>query len=182
MEWMLMPLKRYAEFSGRSRRQEFWMFMLLLMIIWMVAIVAIMVMGFGAMSMAGASADGTPRVGGMMGMVASMGIIAVILGIVWLALLIPTIAVQVRRLHDTDRSGWWLFLYWGPYLLALVLSMAGLANNSAALSGISLIFSLGSWIGAIVLIVFWCLPGTGGPNRFGADPLGGAGNLSQTFQ
>ena len=66
MEWMLMPLKRYAEFSGRSRRQEFWMYMLLLLIIWMVAFFGIMVMGVGALSMAGANADGSPRVAGMM--------------------------------------------------------------------------------------------------------------------
>lgn len=182
MEWMFMPLKRYAEFSGRSRRQEFWMFMLLLAIIWLVAIVTIMVIAGSALSMAGASSDGTPRLGGMVGLFASMGIIAVILGIVWLALLIPTIAVQVRRLHDTDRAGWWLFLYWGPYLLALALSIGGAANQSVGISGIGVIFSLVSWIGGIVLLVFWCLPGTNGPNRFGPDPLGGIGNLSQTFQ
>lgn len=182
MEWMFMPLRRYAEFSGRSRRQEFWMFMLLLAIIWVVAIVTILVIAGSALSMAGVSSDGTPRIGGMMGMIASMGIIAIILGIIWLALLIPTIAVQVRRLHDTDRAGWWMFLYWGPYLLALALTIGGAANQSAGLSGIGAIFSLVSWIGGIVLLVFWCLPGTNGPNKYGADPLGGTGNLSQTFQ
>lgn len=46
-----MPLKRYAEFSGRSRRQEFWMFMLLQFLIWMVAVIAMMMMGFGVLSM-----------------------------------------------------------------------------------------------------------------------------------
>jgi len=182
MEWMLMPLRRYAEFSGRSRRQEFWMFMLLLLIIWIVAFFGIMMMGAGALSMAGANADGSPRVAGMMGMFASMGIIAVILGIVWLALLIPTLAVQTRRLHDTDRSGWWLMIYWGPAILSWIVNIAGAANQSASLVMLGGLCSLLALIASIVLLVFWCLPGTNGPNRFGPDPLGGVGNLSQTFQ
>lgn len=182
MEWMLMPLKRYAEFSGRSRRQEFWMFMLLLLIIWMVAFFGIMVMGFGALSMAGANADGSPRVAGMMGMFASMGIMAVVLGIVWLALLIPTLAVQIRRLHDTDRSGWWIMIYWGPAILSWIVNFAGAANQNTSLVMLGGLCSLLTLIASIVLLVFWCLPGTSGPNRFGPDPLGGVGNLSQTFQ
>jgi len=182
MEWMLMPLKRYAEFSGRSRRQELWMFMLLLLLIWVVGFVAMMAMGFGAMSMAGINADGSARVGGLMGMFASFGIIMVIFLIVWLALLVPTIAVQVRRLHDTNRSGWWLWIYWGPMLLSYVMSIAGAANQSTGMAMLGGLLSLVSLIGLIVLIVFYCLPGTAGPNDYGADPLGGAGNLSQTFQ
>ena len=58
----------------------------------------------------------------------------------WLATLVPSIAVGVRRLHDTDRSGWWLLI--GLIPLA----------------------------GAIVLLVFNLLEGTRGPNRFGPDP------------
>jgi len=139
-------------------------------------------MGAGALSMAGANADGSPRVAGMMGMFASMGIIAVILGIVWLALLIPTLAVQTRRLHDTDRSGWWLMIYWGPAILSWIVNIAGAANQSASLVMLGGLCSLLALIASIVLLVFWCLPGTNGPNRFGPDPLGGVGNLSQTFQ
>jgi len=59
----------------------------------------------------------------------------------WLATLVPNFAVYVRRLHDTDRSGWWLLLFFLPL------------------------------IGAIVLIVWFCTKGTPGYNRFGADPL-----------
>ena len=58
-----------------------------------------------------------------------------------LALLVPSVAVAVRRLHDTDRSGWW-------YLVVLV-----------------------PFVGAILLIVWFCTKGTSGPNRFGADTL-----------
>jgi len=57
-----------------------------------------------------------------------------------LAVLIPSIAVTVRRLHDTDRSGWWFFIQLIPV------------------------------VGGIVLLVFACLEGARGPNRFGADP------------
>ena len=134
MEWMFMPLKRYAEFSGRSRRQEFWMFMLLQFLIWMVAFVAMMVMGFGAMSMAGVNSDGTPRLGGMAGLFASMGIFLVIFGIIWLALFIPSLAVTVRRLHDTDRSGFWLLLPPAVYVVAIAVVLAGAANQSGTMT------------------------------------------------
>jgi uncharacterized membrane protein YhaH (DUF805 family) len=60
-----------------------------------------------------------------------------------LILLLPTLAVSVRRLHDLDRSGWWIFLGLIPL------------------------------IGAIWLLVWFCMRGTVGPNRFGPDPLPG---------
>jgi uncharacterized membrane protein YhaH (DUF805 family) len=71
------------------------------------------------------------------------GIGLILLGIFALAILIPSLAVQVRRLHDTDRSGWWILLGVVPII---------------------------NYIGAIVLLVFYCLEGTRGPNRFGEDP------------
>jgi uncharacterized membrane protein YhaH (DUF805 family) len=65
---------------------------------------------------------------------------------IWsLVTFLPGLAMAVRRLHDTDRRGWWLLLSFIPL------------------------------IGIIVLIVFWCFEGTRGPNRFGPDPLGRAG-------
>lgn len=182
MEWMFMPLRRYAEFSGRSRRQEFWMFMLLQFLIWMVAVVAMMMMGFGALSMGGVNPDGTPRLGGMAGLFASMGVFFVILGIIWLALFIPSIAVSVRRLHDTDRTGFWLLLPPAIYVAAIAVVLTGAANQSSTMTAIGVILSLLQWVASIVLLVFYCLPGTNGPNRYGPDPLGGVGNLSQTFQ
>ena len=60
-----------------------------------------------------------------------------------LGVLIPNIAIGVRRLHDLDRSGWWLLLSFIPL------------------------------VGAIILIVWFCSKGTDGPNRFGPDRLGG---------
>jgi uncharacterized membrane protein YhaH (DUF805 family) len=117
MEYMIMPLKRYADFQGRSRRKEYWMFALF---IFLVSIVLTMVdMGMGT---------GTPT---------GFGILS---GLFSLAILIPSIAVGVRRLHDTDRSGWWILIGLIPL------------------------------IGAIVLLVFYVQDGTPGPNKFGASP------------
>jgi uncharacterized membrane protein YhaH (DUF805 family) len=60
-----------------------------------------------------------------------------------LAIILPTIAVAVRRLHDLDRTGWWVFIGLIPL------------------------------VGWIILIIWYCSRGTLGPNRFGPDPLGG---------
>ena len=129
MEWMLMPLKRYAEFSGRSRRKEYWMFILFEIILFaVVGLVAGMLFGFGD--------PGDPATGALGGAVL---ILFVLLG---LALFIPALAVTVRRFHDQDKSGWFVLLTFIPYL------------------------------GSLILIVFMCLEGTKGPNRFGPDPKG----------
>jgi uncharacterized membrane protein YhaH (DUF805 family) len=181
MDWMLMPLKRYAEFSGRSRRMEFWMFTLGVFILYVLLMMVAMVIGFSAIGMT-ASGNGNVALGGLMGMFASMGILAIVFGIVWLGLLIPTIAVAVRRLHDTDRSGWWLFIYVGPYLLSIVINLTAVSSNSTGLSSIGGLVGLVGLIGALVLLVFYCLPGTPGPNKYGPDPMGGSvANLGDTF-
>ena len=135
MDWMLLPLKRYAQFSGRSRRKEYWMFVLFLVIVYIIAMILDSLLGFGTTTR---YADVTNS-GAAMGFNSSGGIITLL---AMLALLVPSLAVAVRRLHDTDRSGWWLLIG----LLPLV--------------------------GGIVLIVFYCLDGTKGPNRFGPDPKG----------
>ena len=112
MDGYLQTLKKYADFSGRSRRSEYWMFFLFNFIIAIALSVVDYVLG-------------------------SAGIVGLLFA---LAILIPSIAVGVRRLHDTDRSGWWLLVGFVPL------------------------------IGAIVLIVFFVLDSTPGDNRFGANP------------
>lgn len=100
MEWMLMPLKRYADFSGRSRRKEFWMFTLLQAIVY-VALFVLMAIG-GAMSN-----DGKPG---------ALAILAlVVMGLFALATLVPVIAVSVRRFHDQGKSGWFYLLSFVPF-------------------------------------------------------------------
>lgn len=89
LDYMLMPLRRYAEFSGRSRRKEFWFFVLFVLI-------GVILLGIieGALGMAG-------MVGGVYGPLTTL---------FYLAILIPYVAVIVRRLHDQDKSGWWALL------------------------------------------------------------------------
>jgi len=117
MNWYLAVLQNYFGFGGRARRSEYWYFVLFNFLI-MVALVII-------------DSLIDPQ----------HNILAIIY---FIALLIPGLAVTFRRLHDTDRSAWWLLIGLVPL------------------------------IGPIVLIVFYCQEGTKGDNRFGPDPKAGA--------
>jgi len=125
LNYALMPLKNYAGFTGRSGRAEFWWYTLAIFIVQIVA----------------QSID-TMVMGGEMG---GLGFIS---GAISLLTFIPGLAVGFRRLHDTDRSAWWLLIGLVPL------------------------------VGIIVLIVFWASAGTAGPNKFGnaaATPGGATG-------
>jgi len=128
MEWMLLPLKRYADFSGRSRRKEYWMFTLGVLLVY-VFLGTLLAIGGGFARTGDSGPSGlTMLVFGLFAIVA-------------LGVFIPSIAVQVRRYHDQDKSGWFVLLGLIPY------------------------------IGGLIALIFMCLPGTRGPNRFGGDPL-----------
>lgn len=130
MEWATLPLKKYAQFSGRSRRKEYWSFFLLYLVSLIVASIIDNILGL-ANELTG------------------YGPISVL---VILGLFVPSLAAGVRRLHDTDRSGWWLLISFIPIL------------------------------GTIVLIVFLATEGTRGPNRYGEDPKGfGAEQAAAVF-
>ncbi len=118
MNWYIEVLKKYAVFSGRARRKEYWYFFLF-------NIIATIILGV----IDGVTGSFSPEVG--------MGLLS---GIYTLAVLIPSIAVTIRRLHDTDRSGWWLLIILVPL------------------------------IGAIVLLVFMVLDSKPGQNQFGSNP------------
>jgi uncharacterized membrane protein YhaH (DUF805 family) len=119
MNWFLIAVKqKYADFSGRARRSEYWYFLLFYMLVLIALSVVDVVLGWF-------SSD------------AGVGVLS---GIYTLALLIPSLSVSVRRLHDTDRSGWWLLIG----LLPL--------------------------IGGIVLLVFFVQDSQAGANRFGPNP------------
>ncbi|HEX4735986.1 MAG TPA: DUF805 domain-containing protein [Allosphingosinicella sp.] len=161
MEYMFLPLKRYAEFSGRSRRMEYWLWTLFLFLLWMAFLVVIVAVA-GAALMGG----GTNPVASIMAMGGGILIIAALAFLVWLAFLIPTLAVGVRRLHDTERSGWWLG---GLILLDIVNAIVRSSMGGA----VAMITSLALVVLAITLLVFYCLDGTKGPNKYGPDPKGG---------
>lgn len=87
MDWYLAVLKKYAVFTGRARRKEYWMFFLFNTIIGVVLGLVEGVLGNGA------EMDRS-----------------ILASIYQLAVMIPSIAVSVRRMHDTDHSGWWLLV------------------------------------------------------------------------
>ena len=182
--WALTPLKKYAQFSGRAPRAEFWWFFLFTLIIYMVAWFLL------AGTMMGAAAGGEPSTA----MLPAMGGGMIIMTLCWLALIVPTIAVQVRRLHDTNRSAWWIgafYILYAVYFVMLFGSMASMmasaaAGETAAPTGAGSMLATGAlglvmFIYGIVLLVFFCLPGTPGPNRFGLDPYGAHENLEGVF-
>jgi len=118
MNWYLAVLKKYAVFSGRARRKEYWFFVLFNIII-------SIVLAF---------------VDNAIGTYDAQNEIGLLGGIYALAVLIPGIAVSVRRLHDTGRSGWWLLLVLIPV------------------------------IGAIVVLIFMVLDSKPGENEYGPNP------------
>lgn len=124
----------YANFQGRASRSEFWWFYLFYAII-AVALYVIYFVGLAASPKTEIS-SGVYEVS--MGPLAIIAII--LLAIWWLANLIPILAVWIRRLHDSDKSGWWMLL----------------------------LFACG--VGGIVLFIFALLPGTPGPNKYGEGP------------
>ncbi len=118
MNWYLKVLNKYAVFSGRARRKEYWYFTLFSALI----------------SMALALVDGAIGTSNSEG---GMGLLG---GIYSLAVLLPTLGVSIRRLHDTDHSGWWLLIALAPC------------------------------VGAIVLLVLMVTDSTPGRNRYGFSP------------
>lgn len=99
MNWYIEVLKKYAVFNGRARRKEYWFFVLFSTLISIALSVADLMMG-----------NLDPQTG--------YGFLS---GIYTLLVIIPTIAVSVRRLHDTNRSGWWFFIILIPLIGAIAL-------------------------------------------------------------
>lgn len=112
MEWYLKVLKQYVDFQGRARRTEYWMFTLF-------SFLAAVILGI---------------------LENIIGLNSVLTGLYSLATLLPSLGVGVRRLHDTNRSGWWLLIGLIPL------------------------------IGGIILIVFMCLDSEPGDNKYGPSP------------
>jgi uncharacterized membrane protein YhaH (DUF805 family) len=128
MRWMLLPLRRYADFTGRSRRKEYWMFVLLNVLVGLAVGLAFLIGYYADMSQTEMDIYLMP--------------IVYLAGLYSLAALVPGVAVTVRRLHDTERSGWTIF------------------------------YALIPLVGALLLLAFYIEEGTAGPNRFGLDPKG----------
>jgi len=129
MEWYVEVLRKYAIFDGRARRKEYWMYTLFTILIY----IAYLVVASLAIALLGHSDSPNPAVS------------VLILAPIWLyglAVLVPGLAVTVRRLHDTGRSGWWFLISFVPL------------------------------VGSIVLLVFLCQDSEPGPNLHGLNPKG----------
>lgn len=114
MHWMIEPLRRYADFSGRSRRMEYWMFTLLY------TIVLVVCLGLFFAGLVTQNPGGTTP--GEQADIGLLGWIGVTVGGLWvLVTAIPGIAVAVRRFHDQDKSGWMYLLIFIPYVGGLIL-------------------------------------------------------------
>ena len=125
--------KKYASFSGRATRSEFWWFTLFIAIVNFV-INFVGTIATGASLAATFNPDSLSELGG--GLLGSVGVIifAIIGIIVWLYFLLPSLSVTVRRLHDTGRSGWWWWISLiplvGPIILFVFMLLASEPNDN----------------------------------------------------
>jgi uncharacterized membrane protein YhaH (DUF805 family) len=136
MSSMFEPLRNYATFRGRARRREYWLWQLFLILLF--GVLTAWLFGTAGPIPPGATPEEVSAI-----LEASSGAMlpATLIALASIGLFLPSLAVSVRRLHDSDKSGWWLLL-----------------NLTA--------------IGGLVLLIFYLLDGTAGPNRHGADPKG----------
>jgi len=162
IDWAVRPFQKYADFNGRAARPEFWWYVLLTVVAGVVAMIL-------------DSLIGTEK------MVGPYGLVTLLLLAVTI---VPSIAVQTRRLHDTNRSGLWLVGFYIPYAIYVYLAVKAVAAlegmqttgempadaGSLAMTGLVGLVVL---VLAIVLIVFFVKRGTVGENRYGPDPDAG---------
>jgi uncharacterized membrane protein YhaH (DUF805 family) len=120
MKWYLEVLKKYAVFSGRARRKEYWLFHLFNLIF---AFVLGIILGL------------MEEFAGISGVFSTL-----LIALYSIAVIIPGLAVGVRRLHDTGKSGWWLLICLVPI------------------------------IGAVVVLIFMAIDSQQGENQYGPNP------------
>ena len=145
IKYYVEALKKYATFSGRARRKEFWYFGLMNFIIaTILGLLLFLSIGNSLMEIINGQGD-----------IPVLGIIvAIIYSLYSLAILIPGLAVGVRRLHDVGKSGWFLLIPYGGILLQIIPLIGTLAS-----------LGLNIWF-----IVLMCKDSQVGENKYGADP------------
>ena len=164
--------RKYAVFKGRAMRSEYWWFELFYILIsiglhFLTGLAMIPLILKGQFTAEAIYQTSLP-----------LSIVSIVVS---LAFLLPSLAVMTRRLHDVNKSGWWLFIY---FLVALIWTGLGALILTISVNGSTLIdevpfilvfgFSIMTIIVFAIAIVFlvWCLKrGTIGPNKYGPDPL-----------
>jgi uncharacterized membrane protein YhaH (DUF805 family) len=142
MNWIIGPLRKYADFSGRANRKEFWSFALFV-------------------TLTTAAAHYSDQLDGKFDPItAGMGIFELV---IFLILLLPFISVAVRRLHDTNRSGWWTLFLYVPYV-GFVVAQRGSSPEMLAAAAVAFL------MGVAVLSINLILPGDPSSNSFGSAP------------
>jgi len=108
MDWYFEAFKKYAVFGGRSRRMEYWSFVLFNFVVFVVL----------------------AAIDALLGTFSSASGLGLLSGSYVLATLVPIVALSVRRLHDTDRSGWWILMYLIPLIGPIVLLVFALLDGT----------------------------------------------------
>jgi uncharacterized membrane protein YhaH (DUF805 family) len=150
VDWAKRPIQKYADFSGRAPRAEYWWYALALLVVYIVISIVESIVGLNNMV---------------------LGVYGPLSLLVALGTIVPGIAVSVRRLHDTNRSAWWLLLM-VPYLISAIFMVETMASGSMAGFGAAGILGIVGLVCCIVFLVFMVLPGTPGDNRYGPNPYG----------
>jgi uncharacterized membrane protein YhaH (DUF805 family) len=161
-------LDLFFGFSGRINRAKFWLTLVIWLLIWIVAIPAFVVGGLAILgsNLSNGSLPSPEDPAAFLRLIRDYGILSLVILAFIIVSWASAFAIGVKRLHDRDRSGWWIVLfYFGPTVLAVAQS-----STEGALA--SLVLGLG----ALAISVWWLvelgfLRGTSGSNRFGADPL-----------
>jgi uncharacterized membrane protein YhaH (DUF805 family) len=163
---------KYATFSGRARRSEFWFFWLLLTAVDIIYSVIEDVLSGGLVgrlveNASGKSIDGSP-------VAPVLYLLGLALLLLHIAMLLPALAVFVRRLHDIDRTGWWVLLLVAPMIAGIIIFtvISAVPDNIGVVGGGILVLIVVELVIWIVFLIWLCQRGTVGPNRYGTDPLG----------
>ena len=154
MKWFIKGIRNYVNFSGRARRAEYWNFVLFATIFTVVFYLVDLLL-FGADVLSGSK-------------------LSIFSTLFSLFIFLPNLAVSVRRLHDTDRSGkklmWYYIVVVSWVVLAILCLVIFMANIPDLLGVIMGLGFLGILVWAIFFLVWFCTPGTPGDNKYGPDP------------
>lgn len=165
MKWFIKCFKQYADFEGRARRKEFWWFNLINYLISILLSLLMVPAMFKAM-------DGVQEDPMAMMQAYASNPFYYITAIYSLAVLVPSIAVMVRRFHDIGKSGFWAFFWYGSYVMMVIAIFAigvGVESGNVLIGCLLLLAALAMMI---ICIVWWFKDSQVGENKWGENPKG----------